>query len=89
MNLQVGSKAILQVLRTYNITNPLPLSEKLLCYFSKYLAEQKLITPTIEVYLAAARSMPVSLGFPNLCDTFSVLLLKRVQSGIKRLQANK
>ena len=73
----------------YNITNPFPLSEKLLCYFARYLAEQKPVSPTIKVYLAAAQSMHISLGFPDLRDTYSLPLLERVQAGIKRVQANK
>ena len=72
----------------YNITNPFPLSEKLLCYFVTYLAEQKLVSLTIKVYLAVARSMHISLGFPDLHDTSSLLLLEWVQAGIKWVQAN-
>ena len=68
---------------------PFPLSEKLLCYFSVYLAERKLTSQTIRTYLVAAHSMHITLGFPDPCYSSSLPLLQRIQVGIKRVQANR
>ena len=73
----------------YNVRDPLPLSEKLLCYYAVFLAERSLTPRKITTYLAAARSMHITLGFPDPRDSSSLSRLQRIQAGIKRVQANK
>ena len=70
-----------------NLHNPFPLTERILCYFASYLASKDLSAQTVKVYLAALRDLHISLGFPDLRDQSSLPLLKRVQSGIQRVQA--
>lgn len=73
----------------YHVYTPFPLTEKLLCYFAVHLAERKLAPQTIKTYLAAARNMHISLGFPDPRDHSSMPLLQRVQMGIRRVHASK
>ena len=63
---------------------PFPLSEKLLCSFAAYLADQGLAPQTGKSYLSALRSMQISLGLPDPRDQSSLPILKRVQAGISR-----
>ena len=71
---------------TYNVLNPFPLSEQLLCTFAAFLADQGLAPQTIKSYLAAVRNMQITLGFPDPREKSSLPLLKRVQAGISRLR---
>ena len=71
---------------TYNVLNPFPLSEQLLCTFAAFLADQGLAPQTIKSYLAAVRNMQISLGFPDPREQSSLPLLKGVQAGISRLR---
>ena len=73
----------------YNISTPFPVTEQTLCYFSAYLADQTLAPQTIKIYLAAVRSMQISLGLPDPRDQSSMPLLKRVQAGIWRVRMEK
>ena len=69
---------------TFHVANPFPVSEHLLCCFTAYLADQHLAPQTISSYLAAVRNMHFSLGLPDPRDSSSLLILKRVQAGIRR-----
>ena len=71
---------------TYNISTPFSVTEQLLCYYSAYLADQGLAPQTCRSYLAAVRSMQISLGLPDPRDHSSMPILKRVQAGIRRLR---
>ena len=73
----------------YCVFNPFPLSEQLLCHFATYLAEEGLAAQSIKIYLAAARNMHISLGFPDPRDSSSLPVLQRVQLGIQSVQASK
>ena len=63
----------------YNVLQPFPLSEELLCSFA---ADQGLASQTGKSYLSALRSMQISLGLPDPRDQSSLPILKRVQAGI-------
>ena len=69
---------------SYSVLSPFPVSEQLLCYFSAYLACQKLSLQTIKTYLAGVRHMQIVLGLPEPRQFSSLPRLKLVQSGIQR-----
>lgn len=73
-----------QFCKKFNVTSPFPLSERILCCVSAYLADQGLAPQTIKSYLSALRSMQISLGLPDPRDQSSMPILKRVQAGISR-----
>ena len=73
----------------YNVLQPFPLSEQLLCSFAAYLADQGLAPQTGKSYLSALRSMQISLGLPDTRDHSSLPILKRVQAGISRARVFK
>ena len=73
----------------YNILQPFPLSEQLLCSFATYLADQGLAPQTGRSYLSALRSMQISLGLPDPRDRSSLPVLKKVQAGISRARVFK
>ena len=60
----------------YNVFNPFPVNEKLLCY--------DLAPQTIKVYLSAIRSMQLSLGLPPPREESTLPVLKRVLDGIRK-----
>ena len=68
----------------YNVWNPFPVSESLLCSFVAFLADDGLAPQTCKSYLAAVRNMQLSLGLPDPRDQSSLPVLKRVQAGISR-----
>ena len=68
----------------YDVLTPFPVSESLLCYFSTYLACQKLSPQTIKVYLSAIRHMQITLGLPKPRVFSSMPCLRLVQSGIQK-----
>lgn len=71
----------------FNVTSPFPVTETLLCSFAAFLADQGLAPQTGKGYLAAVRSMQISLGLPDPRDQSSMPRLKRVQAGIQRIRA--
>ena len=73
----------------FSVSSLFPVSEKLLCYFSVFLADEKLSFPTIKTYLAAVRDAHISLGFPDPRSAGSMTRLERIQAGIRRVQALK
>ena len=84
-----GAKRFHEFCEAANLYNPFPLTEKVLCYFATYLASQGLTSQSVRVYLAAVRDLHITMGFSDLRDQSSLPLLKRVQSGIQRVQACK
>ena len=68
----------------FNVLNPFPVNETLLCSFAAYLADKGLAPKTGKSYLAAVRNMQLSLGLPDPWEQSSMPVLKRVQAGISR-----
>ena len=68
----------------YNVYDPFPVTEKLLCYFATLLANDGLTPQTIKSYLSAVQSMQISLGLPPPSEQSSLPRLKRVLDGIRR-----
>ena len=63
------------------------MTEKLLCYFVVYLAEERLSYQTIKTYLAAVRHAHITLGFPDFRSVDNLPRLNKIQAGIRRVQA--
>ena len=68
----------------FNVVNPFPVSEQLLCSFISFLADEGLAPQTSKAYLSAVRNMQISLGLPDPREQSSLPILKRVQAGISR-----
>ena len=85
---KVATKRFHDFCTSISVYNPFPLSEQLLCQFATFLAEG-LAVPSIKTSLAAVRNMNISLGFPDLQNNSSLLLLRHVQLGIQKVQASK
>ena len=68
----------------FNMHTPFPVSEYVLCCFAAYLADEGLAPQMVKCYLAAVRSMQLSLGLPDPRDHSSLPMLKRVLAGISR-----
>ena len=51
-----------------------------MCCFAAFLADEGLAPHTGKGYLAAVRSMQISLGLPDIRDQSSLPMLKRVQA---------
>ena len=74
---------------TFNINQPFPLSEQVLCYFAAHLSAQGLKHQSIKSYISGICHAQISLGLP---DPFAHPLLPRfeyVMKGIKRSQVEK
>ena len=69
--------------------DPFPVTENLLCCYAAHLAEEGLASQSIKSYLAAVRSMQLSLGLPDPRELSSLPRLKRVQAGIARIRASR
>lgn len=72
----------------YNVIDPFPVTEQLLCCYAVYLAEEGLASQTIKAYLAAVRNMQLSLRLPDPREQSALPILKWVQAGISRTRAN-
>ena len=72
---------------TYNITDPFPATERTLCRFAVFLANEGMAPQSIRTYLSALRNTQISMGYPDPRDQSSLPVLKRVQAGIKRAHA--
>ena len=68
----------------YNVSDPFPVSEYLLCGFATFLAEDGLAPQSVKSYLAAVRNTQLSLGLPDPREQSTLPVLKRVQLGISR-----
>ena len=73
----------------YNVGDPFPVTERLLCCYAAYLAEDGLAPSSIKLYLAAVRDTQLSLGLPDPREQSSLPLLKRVQAGISRVRLSR
>ena len=71
----------------YNVLNPFPVSESMLCYFVVALAREGLAPSTIKTYLAAVRHTQIERGLPDLREGSSLPRLHMVQNGIRRQRA--
>ena len=58
-----------------------------MCCFVAFLADEGLAPQTGKGYMAAVRSMQISLGLPDLTDQSSLPMCKRVQAGIQQARA--
>ena len=73
---------------SFNVSNPFPLSETMLCYFAVALAREGLAPSTIKTYLAAIHHAHIERGFEDLRDESSLPRLQMVQSGVHREKAD-
>jgi len=60
----------------YKVLIPFPVSKTLLCYYTSFLATDRLSPQTIKVYLAAIHHMQITMGLPEpqeflLCPDFA------------------
>lgn len=60
-----------------------------MCCFASFLAGEGLAPQTGKSYLAAVRSMQISLGLPDPREQSSLPILKRMQAGISRARMRK
>ena len=80
---QAGINKFVKFCTLYNIINPLPVSQSLLCSYISHLANSGLAFGTIKTYLAAIRYLQISQDLPEpRADPMPKLSL--VQRGIKR-----
>ena len=68
----------------YNVFDPFPITEYLLCCFAAFMAKEGLAPQSIKPYLAAVRNTQLSLGLPDPREQSALPVLKRVQMGISR-----
>jgi hypothetical protein len=68
----------------FQVSDPFPITEGLMCSYAAHLADQGLAPQTIKSYLAGVRNMQLSLGLPDPRDHSSLPILRRVQAGISR-----
>ena len=68
----------------FDVFSPFPVNEYMMYCFAAYLADAGLAPQTIKGYLAAVRSMQLSLGLPDTRDRSSLPLLRRVLAGVTR-----
>ena len=70
--------------KKFDVADPFPVTEHLLCAFAANLGDDGLADGTIKSYLAAVRNTQLSLGLPDPRDRSTMPILKRVQAGIAR-----
>jgi hypothetical protein len=68
----------------YQVINPFPVTEQILCSYAAFLADEGLSPQTGKTYMVAVRNMQISLGLPDPRQQSSFPVLKRVQAGISR-----
>ena len=68
----------------YNVPDPFPVTEHLLCCFAAFMANEGLVPQSIKSYLSALRNTQLSLGLPDPREQSALPVLKRVQMGISR-----
>ena len=71
---------------TYQVLDPFPLTESMLCSFAAYMADRSLSPQTVKTYLSSLRNVQISLGLPDPREQSSLPVLKRVQAGIQRIR---
>ena len=73
----------------YQVSDPFPVTERVLCSFAAFMADGGLAPQTVKSYLAAIRNTQLSLGLPDPREQSSLPILKRVLDGIKRARFRK
>jgi hypothetical protein len=68
----------------YQVQDPFPVTETLLCSFAAFLGDEGLAPQTIKSYLSAIRNTQLSLGLPDPRETSALPVLRRVLGGISR-----
>lgn len=68
----------------FEVPDPFPVTEHLLCSFAAFMADSGLATQTVKSYLAAIQNTQLSLGLPDPREQSSLPILKRVLAGISR-----
>ena len=85
---EAGRKKFIQFCTEFNISNPLPVNQQMLCYYVVYLAKRNLSPATIKVYLSALRHYHIASNVPEP-DRAKIQKLKIVSNGITRVSALK
>ena len=85
---KTGIKKFDKFCKKHKITNPLPVDQRLLCYYITYLAQQGMADSTIRVYLSALRHHHIAYDIPEP-DCTKMPKLKLVNSGIRRTKDSK
>ena len=83
---QAGITKFVNFCDMFNITNPLPVSQSVLCLFISYLASSGLSYGTIKTYLAAVRYLQISKDLPEP-RAVPMPKLALVERGIRRIKA--
>ena len=83
---KTGTKKFDEFCKKHKIINPMPVDQRLLCYYITYLAQQGLADSTIRVYLSALRHHHIAYDIPEP-DRTKMPKLKLVDSGIRRTKA--
>ena len=83
---QAGINKFVHFCTVYNISNPLPVSQSVLCLFISYLAKSGLAYGTIRTYLAAIRYLQISQDLPEPRES-SMPKLSLVERGIRRVKS--
>ena len=68
----------------YQVQDPFPVTERLLCSFAAFLGDEGLAPQTVKSYLAAIRNTQLSLGLPDPREQSALPVLRRVLAGISR-----
>ena len=68
----------------FQVSDPFPVTEHLLCSFAAFMADSGFATQTVKSYLAAIRNTQLSLGLPDRREQSLLPILKRVLAGIGR-----
>ena len=83
----VGLRRFYNFCAQFDILQPFPVSEQLLCYFVAALANQGLSPATIRTYLAAIRNSQIARGWPTPGGGAGLPRLRLIQNGVARVQA--
>ena len=78
---QAGQKRYLDFCKMYNVSDPFPVKEAILCYFVAFLGEQGLMAATVKSYLSSVRQLQISLGLPEVALA-SMPQLKQIIKGV-------
>ena len=84
---QAGINKFVNFCAMYNLSNPLPVSQSVLCLFITYLANLGLAYGTIKTYLAAIRYLHISRDLPEP-RSIPMPKLSLVERGIRRMKSS-
>ena len=84
---QAAIKRFLLFCNKYNIAQPFPVNELLLCRFCAEMAIQGLAPATLKTYLSGIRHAQIMNGFPEPAQVASMPRLKLLQAGVVRERA--